>query len=199
MARTQAAGPLATVAGHGLRITLPARWEARLYLRDRPPETAVEPEDDDAGTAVGITGGLGSGVHPAAYGWAGESPNPVLHLANFALPPGRGDFGTGAVEVMGAEHAFVSLLEYDAEEAGRPLFEHRGVPRPVLRDFAPNQLQRRLAGQLGRQTFFTHEGRPFCLYVVLGSREHAADLVADVHGVLDNLEVSARDDVDATV
>lgn len=166
-----------TVAAHGLRVRLPARWEARLYLRDRPGDTSGEPI---------------FGVHPAAHGWAGESPNPVLHLANFALPPGRGDFGTGAVEIMRADHAFVSLLEYDAEEAGRPLFSDQGVPRPTLRDFAPNQLQRRLPGQLGSQTFFTHNGRPFCLYVVLGSREHAVALVADVHAVLDNLEVLAR-------
>ena len=34
-------------------------------------------------------------AHPDAYGSAEESRNPVLHLANFALPPGRGDFGTG--------------------------------------------------------------------------------------------------------
>jgi hypothetical protein len=181
MASTAAGGSLATVAAHGLRVTLPARWEARLYLRDRPDESRELDGDD----------------HPATYGFDGESPNPVLHLANFALPPGRGDFGTGAVELMGAEHAFVSLLEYDAEEAGRPLFEARGIPRPILRDFAPNQLQRRLTGQLGSQQFCTVEGRPFCLYVVLGSRQHAAALVGDVHSVLDSLEVGTR--ADATV
>lgn len=169
--------PLTPVQGHGLRVLLPARWEARLFLRERPDTLAMP------------------GAHPAAYGWEDESPNPVLHLANFALPPGRGDFGTGAVETMTPENAFVSLVEYDAEEAGRPLFEHRGVPRPSVREFASNQLQRRLPGQLGSQTFFTHNGRPFCLYVVLGSRRHAGALVADVHAVLDNLEVTARDDL----
>ncbi len=168
MTEPRGGGPHATVAGHGLRVTLPGRWEARLYVRDRQ--------------AVGD--------------WIeGDSPNPVLHLANFALPPGRGDFGTGAVERMGAEHAFVSLLEFDGEEAGRPLFEHRGVPRPTLRDFAPNQLQRRLPGQLGSQTFCTVDARAFCLYVVLGSREHAGRLLDEVHGVLDNLEVGVRDDL----
>lgn len=169
MTEPRAAGPLATVAGHGLRVTLPDRWEARLYVRDNP-------------AAVGD--------------WLdGESANPVLHLANFALPPGRGDFGTGAVERMRDNHAFVSVLEYDAVEAHTPLFEQNGVPRPTLRDFAPNQLQRRLAGQLGSQLFFTTAGRPFCLYVVLGSRGHAAGLLAEVHTVLDTLEVAARDDL----
>jgi hypothetical protein len=158
--RTAAGGPRATVAAHGLQVTLPDRWEARLYRRDA--EAANE---------------------------AGESNNPVLHLGNFPLPPGRGDFGTGAVEVMGLEHAFVSLLEYDREEAGSALFAAAGRPQLTLRDFAPNALQRRLPGQLGCQKFFTENGRPFCLYVVLGSRQHAADLLAEVQRVLANLQV----------
>jgi hypothetical protein len=160
MSRTVAGAPRATVAAHGLRVTLPERWEARLYRRDAPT--------------------------PAG---AGESNNPVLHLGNFPLPPGRGDFGTGAVEVMSSAHAFVSLLEYDREEAGRPLFAAVGRPVLSVRDFAPNALQRRLAGHLGCQRFFTENGRPFCLYVVLGSRQHAGSLVTEVQGVLDGLEV----------
>lgn len=176
--RTVAGGPRASIAAHGLRVELPDRWEARLYLRE-----AVE-----EGSLVDRF----VGVHPAAYGHPDESRNPVLHLANFALPPDRGDFGSGAVERMGGPHAFVSLLEYDAEEAGRPLFAARGLPRPVVADFAPNALQRRLPGQLGCQRFFTENGRPFCLYVVLGSRRHAASLVDELHSVLDHVEVGAR-------
>jgi hypothetical protein len=152
-----------TLAGHGLRVALPPRWEARVYRRDDPEAVAF-----------------------------GESANPVLHLANFALPPGRGDFGTGAVERMGPTHAFVSLLEYDADEAGQALFATRGRPRLHVRDFAPNALQRRLPGQLGCQRFFTDGGRPFCLYVVLGSREHAAQLVDEVNALLDGLAVEER-------
>ncbi|WP_375497953.1 hypothetical protein [uncultured Jatrophihabitans sp.] len=152
---------MATIAAHGLRVELPHRFEARLYLR------------------------------PAEFGHPDESMNPVLHLANFALPPGRGDFGTGAVERMGPAHVFSSLLEYDAEEAGRPLFAARGLPRPVVTEFAANALQRRLPGQLGVQRFFTEQHRAFCLYVVLGSRRHASSLVAQLHDVLDGLEVQA--------
>jgi hypothetical protein len=181
--RTAVGGPRATVAAHGLRVALPPRWEARLYLRDQPA-TATE--------AAAASDGVSRWAHPAAHGWPGELPNPVLHLANFALPPGRGDFGTGAVERMGGAHAFVSLFEYDAEEAGRPLFAARGLPRPQLREFAANSLQRRLPGQLGCQKFFTESGRAFCLYIVLGSRQHAEPLVAEVHGVLANVEVSDR-------
>jgi hypothetical protein len=159
--RTAVAGPHATVVAHGLSVTPPGRWEARLFLRD-------------------------------ALATDGESVNAVLHLGNFALPPGRGDFGSGAVDVMGDGHAFVALLEYDRAEAGRPLFATRGMPRPGLRDFAPNALQRPLRGQLGSQQFFTEHGRPFCLYVVLGSQQHAAPLLAEVHAVLDRIAVAAR-------
>jgi hypothetical protein len=121
-----------------------------------------------------------------------HSTNPVLHLANFALPPERGDFGSGAVDLMRDEHAFASLLEYDRDEAGRPLFANQGPPRLAVRDFAPNALQRRLPGQLGCQRFFTENGRAFCLYVVLGSRTHAAALVDDVHDVIGTLAVGER-------
>jgi hypothetical protein len=159
--QTAVGGPQATVAAHGLRVRLPDRWEARLFLRDATAD-------------------------------ADESVNPVLHVANFPLPPRRGDFGSGAVEVMGAGHAFIALLEYGAAEAGTPLFAARGLPRPALRDFAPNALQRPLRGQLGCQRFFTERGRAFCLYVVLGSRQHAAQLVGEVHSVLDNITVTHR-------
>jgi hypothetical protein len=121
-----------------------------------------------------------------------DAANPVLHMGNFALPPDRGDFGSGAVDHMRETHAFVALFEYGAEEAGRPLFASRGFPRLTVRDFAPNQLQRRLPGQLGCQRFFTDRGRAFCLYVVLGSRRHATALVQEVHDVIARLRVGER-------
>jgi hypothetical protein len=158
------------VAAYGLRVELPRAWEARLYRRIGP---------------------LRAAGHPEAFGHPEASVNPVLHLANFPLPPGRGDFGTGAVERMGAAHVFVSLVEYDRAEAGRPLFAARGLPRPRLDEFAPQALQRRLPGQLGCQRFFTESGRAMCLYVVLGSRRHAADLVSETDTVLSGLEVAA--------
>ena len=170
---------MATVAAHGLQVALPPRFEARLYLRDR----------DEAAARAAFPDTL----HPTAFGHPDESMNPVLHLANFALPPGRGDFGTGAVERMGPAHVFASLLEYDAVEAGRPLFAARGLPRPAVTDFAQNALQRRLAGQLGVQRFFTEQGRAFCLYVVLGSRQHAPGLVAQLHAALDGLQIGHRE------
>jgi hypothetical protein len=167
--------PSARLQAHGLRLDLPLRWEARIYLRDAP--------DPAAGT---------SGVHPAAYGWPGELPNPVAHLANFALPPGRGDFGTGAVERMRAGHVFLSLVEYDASEAHRPLFASLGVPRPAAHEFSPAALQRQVPGQGGWQRFFTVAERAFCLYIVLGSLARAAAHVPEINRVLDGVAVISR-------
>lgn len=161
MNRTAVGSPLTTVAAHGLRVDLPQRWEARVYLRD---STAGE----------------------------NESINPIVHFGNFALPPRRGDYGSGAVEVMRAAHAFIALVEFGAAEVGTPLFAAQGVPRPALADFAPNALQRRLPGQLGVQRFFTENGRTFCLYVVLGSTRFAAQLIGEVHDVLDNVAIEHR-------
>jgi hypothetical protein len=158
------------IEGYGLHVELPRAWEGRLYRRAGP---------------------LRHAGHPEAYGHPDASVNPVLHLANFPLPPSRGDFGTGAVERMGPAHVFMSLLEYDREEAGRPLFSAVGVPRLRLDDFAPSALQRRLPGQLGCQRFFTESGRPMCLYAVLGSRREAQELVAAAGTVIAGLAVSA--------
>lgn len=174
---------MTAIAGHGLHVVLPRRWEGRLYRRDVPALTGARSTTEPTFAR--------SATHPAAFGHPDESPNPVLHLANFALPPGRGDFGTGAVERMSAQHVFLALVEYDREEAGRALFAARGVPRPAAHDFAPNALQRRIAGQLGCQRFFTVQGRAFCLYAVLGSQRHAVALVTDLHAVLDGVQVSA--------
>lgn len=122
----------------------------------------------------------------------GEAVHPVVHLGNFALPPRRGDYGSGAVEVMRPGHAFISLLEFGTAEVGTPLFAAPRMPKPLLSDFAPNALQRVLADQLGVQRFFTEHGRPFCLYVVLCGRSHGPELVREVHDVLDNLTVDPR-------
>jgi hypothetical protein len=125
-------------------------------------------------------------------GWPGERPHPVVHLANFALPAGRGDFGTGAVEIMGPRHVFVSLLEFGSECLGTALYARQGMPRPKPDDFSPATLQRRLPGQAGYQAFFTANGRPMCLFVVLGSYEQRHRLCPLVHHVLDAVEVTPR-------
>lgn len=157
------------LAGYGLGIELPQRWEGRIYQR------AVE---RPSGSVGGPTG------------WAGERTHPVLHLANFALPGSRGDFGTGAVELMGPEHIFVALLQFGADCLGSALYAPRGFPRVSPNQFNPNGLQRRIAGQAGFQHFFTDSGRPLCLYVVLGAHRRAAALCGQVNDVISRIEVA---------
>jgi hypothetical protein len=122
----------------------------------------------------------------------GETDAPIMHLANFSLPPNRGDWGSGAVEIMRSDNVLVALVEFGPESAGKALFARSGLPRVQASDFAPNQLQRTLPGQSGAQYFFNHGGRAFCLYVVLGSHARRHELVAEVNAVLDTLVLDPR-------
>jgi hypothetical protein len=47
---------------HGIETDLPPGWEGRIGVRTQPT------------------------AHTRAIGDVGETPNPVVHLANFALP-----------------------------------------------------------------------------------------------------------------
>lgn len=119
-----------------------------------------------------------------------ESTHPVLHAGNFALPAGRGDYGSGAVERMGPGNVFLALLEFHPDATDSALFSQSG--RPAVLDpsaFGPSSLQRRLPGQAGFQAFFSEAGRAFCLYVVLGSWADRARLVPVASGVLGRLSI----------
>ncbi len=147
------------LAHRGLRVQVPAGWDARIYRRH---EDVVDESKTHA----------------------------VLHAANFALPDNRGDFGSGAVELMGSDHVLIVLLEHDPAAAATALFANRGMPRRLGAElFSPHQLQRTIAGQAGTQVFFHDGGRAFCLYVVLGSSRHRAQLIPRVHEVLQQLEI----------
>ncbi|MCC5953408.1 MAG: hypothetical protein JJU45_15050 [Acidimicrobiia bacterium] len=152
------------ISSEGLAADAPDGWEGEIYVR--PPE-------------------------PASFGRAAGTPVPVLHLANFALPAQRGDYGGGAVELMGRGDLFISLLEHDPAEADTALFALRRVPWPLREsDFAPQQMQRTIAGQSGCQRFFSVRGRAFCLYVVLGSHRMRAMYLSDVNDVLAAIDIA---------
>src|SRR5688572_13518426 len=115
---------------------------------------------------------------------------PIVHLANFALPSERGDYGGGAVERMGRGGIFVSILEHPPEEGNTPMFAGRGIPWPLQpSDFDPQQMQRTIGGQAGCQRFFTHNGRAFCLYVAIGSYAARALLVPEVNAALATVDL----------
>jgi len=130
-------------------------------------------------------------------GWEARSfrhphGEPTLHLANFPLPPRDGEFGTQATERMRADGVFLALTEYrpDARlEPGKGLFA-AGVPRALRADdFSERSLLRAHRGQLGVQRFFTAARRPFCLYVVAGSRAVVTRSASAVSACLRSLEV----------
>jgi len=119
----------------------------------------------------------------------GES---TLHAANFPLPPTDGEFGTHATERMPAGGVFLALTEYRPDsklEPGKGLFA--GGPPQHLQpdDFSERSLLRAHRGQLGVQRFFTAARRPFCLYVVAGSRAAVARHAATVTSCLRTLQV----------
>lgn len=107
----------------------------------------------------------------------GEQTFPVMHAGNFALPSQRGDYGSGAVELMGPSHVLVVLFEHDREAVNTTLFQRRGMPFARAEDFSPRALQRTLRGQSGVQYFFHEANRAFCLYIVLGSHARRRRLV----------------------
>jgi hypothetical protein len=121
-----------------------------------------------------------------------EVPYPVANFATFALPAEMGDFGGGAVNLMGPTDIFATLFEYGPESLGAPLFARQGMPRAFTADdFRPYLLRRGLNGQSGTQWFFTESGRPFTLYVVLGSHSLRNQLVPRVNGLIGGLTVSS--------
>ena len=163
------------LSAHGITTDLPAGWEGRITRRRRPTMVAASPTPDEAATRAAPAGPVGA---------PGEVPGPVVHLANFALPEDRGDFGSGAVDLMRSGQVFVTLFEYGPESVGQALFTHQGIPTLRPRMFSPTSLQRTISGQAGCQRFFTEANRAFCLYVVLGRHAEAASLVKKANTVL---------------
>ena len=143
--------------------------------------------------AYGLRVDLPSGWEGSIYRRApgeGETSHPVAHAGSFPLPRDRGDYGNGAVDLMEDDDALIVLIEHPPESAGSPLFAQQAFPRSLDPDeFSPTTLQLLIPGQAGTQRFFVENGRPFCLYVVLGSYDQRAPLVARVNDVLSTVEV----------
>jgi hypothetical protein len=116
----------------------------------------------------------------------------VLHAATIPLVTNRADYGGGVVENLGPSDVFVSLVEFGPGEAGSALYPVTdALPTLEVGMFHRNQLQRRIRGQAGVQRFFTLNGRPFCLYVVLGSIVQSAELVEKANELVAGLSVEA--------
>lgn len=146
----------------GIRVDVPAGWDAEVYQREADHFTQLSVQE--------VTGA-------------------VVHLGNFALPLDRGDFGSGAVEIMRNEHVLVILFEYGGDSGDTALFSATGIPTVRAEDFDPQQMQRTLPGQAGVQYFFTEQGRPFCLYVVLGAFARRVEMTAVVNDILASVSI----------
>ena len=120
----------------------------------------------------------------------GAQRNVVAHFASFPLPPRRGDFGGGAVDLMDAGDALVVLFDYGQSAVGSALFASEGVPSVTASDFDRDILQKSIPGQSGVQRFFTVAGRAFCLYAVVGSHIDRAEVIPAVNQVLESLRIS---------
>jgi hypothetical protein len=150
----------------GLAADPPKGWDGEIYRRD-----------DQLGRGAALFG-------------SSEVVTPILHLANFALPAERGDYGGGAVELMGRGGIFVSLLEHPRAEGETALFAGNDIPWPLRpSDFDPKQMQRAIGGQAGCQRFFTVHGRAFCLYVAIGSYAARTVLVREVNAALASVDL----------
>jgi hypothetical protein len=144
--------------------------------------------------AHGITARLPDGfegrifVRPPTVG----ATYPVAQFATFPLPDDVGDFGSGAVSIMGPLDVFATFFEYGPESVGTALFARQGRPTALTTaDFSPTMLRRGIPGQSGTQWFFTESGRPFSFYAVLGSHSERAVLVPRVNEVLGSVTLSA--------
>lgn len=146
----------------GLSIAVPPRWEAR-----------ISRSGEDAG---------------------GSTVRPVAHLATISLPSTRGDYGSNVVERLGPNDIFVSLVEFGSEAANSALFpEVVEFPSRIEEtQFQPRQLQRVIPGQAGAQEFFTYRGRPFCLYVVLGSVALRRELASRLEELLAGISIDPQ-------
>lgn len=121
----------------------------------------------------------------------GQRGNVLLHAATVALPEQRGDFGSGVVERLGPDDAFVAVFEYDAKDADKVLFRSARLPVPRPSDFSPDVLQRTRAGNSGAQWFFSLSGRAFSLHAVLGSHARRAPGATRVAQLLQGLSVGS--------
>lgn len=79
----------------GIRVEVPGGWHVAIRRRL-------------------LDGAVAHGRAPVAAA-AGERPRPVLHASTRAIPPGCGDFGGGAVELLSTEDIFIALMRNGRE------------------------------------------------------------------------------------
>lgn len=163
---------------YGLTANPPPGWHVAVTRRPG----ALPPPPPAPGT-----------MQPSAVMQHVEVTRPVLHACTRPLPPDRGDFGTGAVDLLGPNDIFVALVDYGPDVADQGLFERRGIPKLAPSQFAPNAMQRVLPGMSAAQHFFSSGGRAFCLFTVLGSHARRMASVPRAAAMVGSLAITDRD------
>ena len=143
-----------------------------------------------AGISVELPIGWEGAISPPTTLGDGAIRHSVTHIANFPLPRRRGDYGSGAVDVMGNGDVLIVLLEFGPDSLGSALFSAKRPPFLRATDFNRDMLQQRIEGQGGTQRFFTESGRTFCLYVVVGDYIDRAEVLEDLNHVLGRISIS---------
>ena len=167
---TTGVAPARTLSAHGMSVTVPAGWDGSI-------RRAAGDANDTPATDVGPMG----------------TTNPVLHVASFPLPAVRGDYGGGAVELMGPHDIFIALVEFDPEAGATPLFSTVGMQRPLrASSFDRATMHRPLLGASGHQQFFHVHGLAFALYVALGSHRLRNVSAPRADRVLATLSITRR-------
>jgi len=163
------------------------RWRSFLALAPTPAGPAVSAQ----GIAVASIQGWDVRIYRRDPRGP-ETTHAVLHAATFPLPPVRGDYGDGAVDLMGPADVFVALVEFHPSSASTALFAARGFPSPLTADdVSRTSLQRQVGRQAGVQRFFNVGGRAWCLYVVIGDWDGRAWLVPRANQLVAGIEVQA--------
>jgi hypothetical protein len=162
-----------TLRGYGISASIPQGFEGRI--------THLDPVDP-----------LSSHAHAVAPSIGTEVTRPYIHIANVPLSQERDTFGGGVVETLRAHHVFIALIEYGPECVGTNLFSPLGLPRKVsARSFSRSRLHRIIPGQAGYQSFCTHNGRAFCLYIVAGSYARVGSTVHQVNRILRSISITS--------
>jgi hypothetical protein len=160
---------------YGLAADAPAGWH--VAVSRRPGSLPSTPDERRTASAPAFE----------------DVTRPVLHACTRPLPPDRGDFGSGVVDLLGPDDVFVALVDYGSDVADVGLFEKQGMPRLAPSQFGPNRLQRPLPGLSASQHFFSEGGRAFCLFTVLGSHARRMASVQRAAALVRTVRITDRD------
>lgn len=91
---------MSVLADGGISVDLPSGWDGHIRAAGQGAASADRAVEAEGAPDVPVGEGM------------------VLHAASFALPAERGDYGSGAVEVMGGSDVLVCLLEHPRQLCG---------------------------------------------------------------------------------